>query len=44
MTDNPTVRCNNCEKEWTEDVDFQVFECDVCNTDEYLMDLEKEEE
>lgn len=34
------VRCNNCDKTWVENEYFQVYSCDVCNSENYLMVLD----
>jgi len=33
------IRCNNCETIHIEDMDNPVYECNVCETDDYLMAL-----
>lgn len=40
MIDNPTVQCNKCGWQYEETADDLIFDCPVCLTEEYLMDLE----
>ena len=33
------VRCNNCDTTYFEYENEYIFECSICETDEFLMDI-----